>query len=152
MVDVRAETTFRELIAAIKEVDPKLATALRRRLRRAGDETVADMRGVVQAGPGSGRIGIRTGIASGIKTTVATGKRRQGVRIQASASALPAGRKPMLRLQNKASFRHPVFGRTANKWVVQKGGPFFGSTIRRHEDQMRAAVLEALNDAVKELE
>jgi hypothetical protein len=140
---------FRALMAAIKAFDAKLATKVRRELRRAGDDAVADIKATVQSGPGSGRVGIRAGIAAGTKTTVATSKSAQGVRISSSSSALPAGHKPMLRAYNKAEFRHPVYGR--DTWVSQSGRPFFGVVIKRHEEAMRAAVLAALGDAVKEI-
>lgn len=140
---------FRALMAAFKAFEPKLATKVRRELRRAGDDAVADIRSTVRSGPGSGKVGIRAGIAAGTKTTVATGKTKQGVKISSSSGALPAGHKPMLRAYNKASFRHPVF--KTGTWVEQSGHPYFGGVIRRHEDAMRAAVLAALSEAVREI-
>lgn len=132
-------------LRATKAFEPALATATRRNLRKTGVETIEDMRRVVASGPGRGRVGVKAGISAGLKTSVATGKRTQGVRIQGTAARLPEGHKPMLRLYNKASFRHRVFGRDA--WVVQPGRPFFGSTIKRHEDSMVEAILQALEDA-----
>lgn len=139
---------FREFMRRVKQFSPSLSTALRRRLRQAGADAVKDMRDTVLNGS-DGR-GIRTAIASGIKTTVATGAARQGIRIEASGAKLSPKHRQMLRLYNKPTFRHPVYGR--GPWVTQQGRPFFGSIIRRHEDTMRAAILDALNDAVKEME
>lgn len=133
-------------LRALKAFEPALATATRRNLRRAGDAAIADMKSTVASGPGSGSVGIKSGISKGLKTAVATGKRRQGVRITGTAANLPEGRKPMLRLYNKASFRHPVFG-SRDSWVVQRGRPYFGSVIKRHEDDMVEAVMQALEDA-----
>jgi hypothetical protein len=144
---IRAEfdpATFRDFMAQVKAFDPKLATALRRRLRQAGEETTRDMKGVVGSGD------MRSKIAGGIKTSVATSKSRQGVSIESTGNKLGAQRTGMHRAWNKGEFRHPVFG-NKKKWVHQSGNPFFGSTIRRHEDDMREAVLDALNDALKEM-
>lgn len=140
---------FRGFMAALKSFEPSLATATRRRLREAGVETVDDMKRVVSSGPGRGRVGVQSGIQAGLKTSVATGKRRQGVRITGSASRIPAGHQPMLRLYNKASFRHPVFG--MGTWAVQRGRPYFGSVIKRHEDAMVEAVWTALEDAARQI-
>lgn len=128
----------------LKAFEPNLATATRRNLRHVGDETIAAMRGRVGAG-GS----VRAGISAGLRTAVATGKRSQGVRLTGTASKIPQGHKPMLRLWNKASFRHPVFG--TNKWVQQSGRPFFGSVIKEHEDQMVEAVWQALGEAMDKI-
>lgn len=136
---------FAGFLRALKAFEPALATSTRRNLRRAGDDAIAEMRSVVASGPGRGRIGVQAGIQAGLKTAVATGKRKQGVRITGTAARIPGEHKPMLRLYNKASFRHRVFGSDA--WVVQGGQPYFGSVIKRHEPDMVDAVLKALEDA-----
>ncbi len=141
--------TFRQFMGRVKEFSPHLATALRRRLRLAGEATVEDMKAEILNGPGPRSGGIRTAIASGIKTTVATGQAHQGVRIQASSAKLSPKHRAMLRLYNKKSFRHPVFGRSP--WVTEGGRPYFGSTIHRHEDEMRKAIVAALDDALREM-
>lgn len=146
--DFRAEfdvAMFRGFMAAIKAFEPSLATATRRRLRQAGVETVEDMKRTIASGPGRGRVGVKAGISAGLSTAVATGKRQQGVRIRGTAAKIPAGHQPMLRLFNKRSFRHPVFG--SDQWVEQSGRPYFGSVIKRHEDDMVEAVWAALEDA-----
>jgi hypothetical protein len=144
---VRAEfdpSSFRDFMASVKAFDPKLARALRKKLRKAGEETVTDMKGVVGSGD------LRGGISGGIRTAVATGKSRQGVSIESTGNKLGPQRKGMHRAWNKGSFRHPVYG-NKNKWVHQSGNRFFGGTIRKHEDDMREAVLDALDEALKEM-
>lgn len=151
--DFRAEfdpSQFRGFMAALKAFEPTLATATRRRLRLAGVETVDDMKRVIASGPGRGRVGVQAGIVAGLSTAVATGKRQQGVRIRGTAARIPAGHQPMLRLYNKPSFRHRVFGRDV--WAVQSGRPYFGSVIKRHEDAMVEAVWTALEDAFDAME
>ena len=150
--DFRAEfdpAMFRGFMAAVKAFEPALATATRRRLRETGKDTIEDMRRTIASGPGSGRTGVRAAISAGLRTAVVTGKRRQGVRLTGTAAKLPESRKPMLRLYNKPTFRHRVFG--SDTWALQRGRPFFGSTIKRHEDAMSEAVWAALEDAARQI-
>ncbi|MBN9607854.1 MAG: hypothetical protein BGO26_10285 [Actinobacteria bacterium 69-20] len=136
---------FAGFLRALKTFEPALATATRRNLRHVGDETIADMRSVIAGGPGSGRYGVQAGIQAGLKTAVATGKRQQGVKISSTGAGLSPDRKPMLRLYNKSTFRHRIFG--SDKWAAQSGAPYFGSVIKRHEDEMVEAVWKALEEA-----
>lgn len=129
--------SFRGLMAAIKEFDPALATATRRRLRKAGEAVIPDMRARVLAG---GRGPTHQAVARAIRTRVLTGKRRQGVQIQSAGGA-------MARMFNKPKWRHPLFG-NKTVWYEQTGHPYFGNTIRGHEDELRQAVLDALGDAL----
>lgn len=142
-------TQLASFLRAMKAAEPALATATRRNLRRAGDDTIADMRRTVASGPGSGRTGVQAGISRGLRTSVATGKRTQGVRLTGTAAQIPEGHKPMLRLYNKASFRHPVFG--TDTWVSQAGRPYFGSVIHRHENEMLESVWQALEEALEKM-
>lgn len=141
---------FAGFLRALKAFEPALATATRRNLRHVGDETIADMRSVIAGGPGSGRYGVQAGIQAGLKTAVATGVRKQGVTLSSRGTGLPDNRKPMLRLYNKPAFRHPVFGR--GTWVVQRGQPYFGSVIKRHEDAMTESVWQALEEAFDKMQ
>lgn len=140
--DLRVEVDqvqFRDLMAGIRRFSPALATTTRRNLRRVGDEMVRDMRARIMAG-GGGKTS--QAVARGIRTRVFTGARKQGVQISA------AGPAPMSRLLNKSSWRHPVFGRRS-MWVTQQGRPFFGVSIRGREAELREAVLDALDEALK---
>ena len=94
---------------------------------------------------------MRAGIEAGLRTSVVTGKRRQGVRMSGTAARIPQGHKAMLRLLNKASFRRRVYG-SPHAWVVQHGRPYFGSVIKRHEDEMVDAVLQALDEAMRKVQ
>lgn len=139
--------SFRDFVTSAKKAAPAIGTAMRRNLRHAGDNTIRDMRRVVASGPGRGRTGVQAGIQAGLRTAVATEKRTQGVRITGTAARIPEGHKPMLRLYNKPSFRHPVFG--SGTWVVQRGRPYFGSVIKPHEPEITEAVFDALEDAAR---
>lgn len=150
--DFRVEfdkASFASFMRALKAFEPALATSTRRNLRRVGDKTIEDMRAVIASGPGDGSHGVKSGIISGLKTGVATGVRQQGVRLSSSGSGLPASKKAMRRAYNKAAWRHPTFGR--GPWVSQKGQPYFGATIKRHEDEMVEAVWQALEEAYEKM-
>lgn len=146
-VTVRAPD-LRRLLADLKEFEPKLATALRRTIRNAGKVAAEDSKRAVLSGPGSGRTGLRAGIAAGIGVRVMTGRSTQGVRIVSTGSRLPANKKPMVKAYNQASFRHPLFGDTRH-WYPQQGRPYFGSVIGAHRAQFQRAVQDALDEAAR---
>lgn len=145
---------FRELMAQIKEFDPQLATALRRRLRAIGKDIAAEVQQEIRKPPPSGGRSpgshrSREQIASGIGVKIMTGKKKQGMALTGSSKSLPAGRKPFARLYNKDRFRHPVFmGRKrVTRWVYQEGRPYFGRVIKRFEERAREDILAALQEA-----
>ncbi len=134
-----APSEFKALVKQVKDFDPKLATNLRREMRAAGKDAIADMRSALGSGPLGQRIG------KGIVTKVETGKNRQGVKIESTGRGLPDP--GFARVYNKPSFRHPVFG-NRDVWVQQDGRPYFGRTLRQHESKVRDRVQDALNKAV----
>ncbi len=163
---------FAVFMAEVKEFSPKLATALRRRLRDAGKETVeAIQHKLLEAAPGSASVssahpgrrkkapsaqsrrrssGLRGKLAAATKLTIVTGKSRQGIGITTSAAKLSPADKAMLRAWNKKKFRHGVFG-DPNVVVNQPGNPFFGNTIRAHQQRITDSVQLALADAAAEM-
>jgi hypothetical protein len=152
--DFRVEASeFSQLLRDAKEFDRKLGLGIRRNIRDAAKPIVADVKATVQQPPPGdrpGSVGTRAAIARGLSVRVSTGKNGGGVTIAASSKALPANRKPMLRLYNKAGgWRHPVFGTGA--WAHQRGRPYFGSVIESHLDDVRAAVGRALDEAATAL-
>lgn len=46
-------------------------------------------------------------------------------------------------------WRHPVFGH--DRWVQQRGQPYFGVTIKQHTRDFRAAIDDAMDDVLDEL-
>jgi hypothetical protein len=141
--DFEVRSNIRQVLADLKEFDPKLATATRRRLRASGDEAIAEMRGVLgEAPPGGGARsrGSRDAAAGALKTRVVAGRSRQTIRITGSGDPFAKG-------YNKArGWRHPVFGR--EPWVQQQGRPYFGSVVVGHGPRMREAIDEALGEAI----
>jgi hypothetical protein len=153
------------LLRELKAVDDKAATLLRRNIRQAAKVAAEDVKREVQKPPPNdapGTAGSRDAIAAGISVRINTGARSksQGVAIVGSSKALAAGRKPMLRLYNKTSWRHPVFDKTEKAdgikglfggrkkvWVVQQGRPFFGAVLTKHTDDVQRAIQAAVDEA-----
>jgi hypothetical protein len=141
---IRVEADPRQLahiLAGAKAFDKKLATNIRRELRKAGDVAINDMRGILGSGPVGGAIG------QGIRMQVSTSASKTGVRIVSTGSALAAEKKPLVKAFNKGTFRHPVYGHR-DRWVSQSGRPYFG-VVYKHRDEIMAAVQKALDDAVE---
>lgn len=141
---------FGALMRSVKAFEPKLGTDLRRTIRQAAQPVLADMRSALADAPAKKDYGVRAGIAAGIAVRVDTPKKGSGgVRITASSAKLPENRRAMLRLMNKKSWRHPVFG--TGKWVQQSGRPYFGAVITAHTEQFARAVEEALSAAAESI-
>lgn len=133
----RLRTNLRDVLTDLKEFDPKLATATRRRLRQAGDEAIADMRDVL-AEPSLGVVtSTRTGLTRrrldgsvgarrirvvGIRTASASRSRSRGARADVASSLrtrvtagqsrqkvrIVAAGSAFARSYNKTTWRHPI--------------------------------------------
>lgn len=164
---------FARLMNELKAADGKAATAVRRALREQIKAAQVDVAREVMKPPPNDNpnvtAGTRRAIASGLSSRINTGK-NPSVRISASAKNLPANRKRMLRLYNKAGgWRHPVFergvgGRLTKKsvrssglrgflggretpWVQQQGRPYFGAVLERRKTVTEMAIFRAMQDA-----
>lgn len=174
---------FVRVMREAKDFDRKLATSLRRNLRLAAAPIVDDVRKtLLQSTPkGSGlpprRASVRQALADGTKLSISTSERNPGIRIRTSAAKLPPDKKVMLRLYNKETWQHPVFGegelratrkraktamgallaagdaahnkRVGKKWVTQHGRPYFGSVIGKHYTDAAKAARQALDEALE---
>lgn len=147
---------FRNLMAQIKEFDPKLSAALRKRLRLIGGDIVDAMQSELRKPPPSGgrsrgQHHSRKEAAEGLKVMIQAGKRKQGVAVVGSKNKMAAGREAFPRMYNQKKFRHPVFpGRSkrVTRWVWQQGNPYFGSVIKRFEERAEEDIMAALQEAV----
>lgn len=154
---VRAELDMRAVMAQIKDFDPKLARAVRKRLRVLGDEIAEKMRTEVRKAPPTGGRSrgshrSREQVAAGIGVAIKTGQKRQGVFVTGSSRKLPADRRPFARAYNKKRWRHPVFAdpsRRVTRWVSQQGNPYFGRSIAKVEPRIEQEMREALDEAVR---
>lgn len=166
----------------LKEVDKKLPAKLRKAIRDGSKPAVAATKQAILALPVKGvrggggtsrafhhfersktkdedrrrlhaqrRSGLRKTIAAAIKVQIKTGSKTAAVRIVVDEKQLPADQRTLPRhLDSAKGWRKPTFGH--DPWTVQRGGPWFGSTIRRHVAPVRAAILQAMDDLAKETE
>jgi len=137
---------FTRVMNELKAADKKAATAIRKGIRIEAKKAADDVKREILSAPGSGKVGIRAGIAAGVSPRIDTGKSSRLLRIAASSKNLPDDRKPMLRLMNKQSWRHPVFG-DKDAWVVQQGRPYFGAVLDKHREPLMRAMAKAIEDA-----
>lgn len=171
---------FRMLMLEARDFDKKLYAGLRKQMRLIAEDTVADVRAEIGRIPSSGRYrrGLRASLARGTRASITMGNkvgRGAGVRVTTSSRGMPAKAMnlPMGRL------RHPVFkrdnytlgqadafakategvsrgkaraaARRSWKWVQQDSRPYFGITILKHQRGMRERIVQALDDAAKEM-
>lgn len=91
---------------------------------------------------------LRGTIASATKLQIVT----KGVRIYVDSKRLPESQWTLpRRLDSDKGWSHPVFG-NRSKWVDQKGGPWFASTIQKRAPQFRSAIAQAMEDTKTALE
>lgn len=92
--------------------------------------------------------GLRETVAAGVKLQVTA----KGVKIIASSAQLPEKQKSLVRrLDSDKGWRHPVFG-DREVWVTERGGPWFGATIKPKAPAFRAAVVDAMEEIKKQLD
>lgn len=170
------KTDLRGFLAALKEVDPRIARAVRRKMRQAGDAAIAAMGdildeyggGVVTGKThklGKDRRGRRRIVVSGVKTRAATRSRSSGAREQIKAGLkfrVTAGKsRTTVRLTStsgelrkalnrKHSWRHPVFGTDA--WVEQPADAYFTRGGVSQIKQMKADLEDAIREGLDALD
>lgn len=136
--DVHANLDLRGVLAQVKQVDPMLARALRKRLRQSGDQSIKKMRDIlaepskglvtnVIRGAGQDARGYnRRSLAIGVETTGGRGRSKgtrqaisKGIKIAVRTGAKPSTQgirltssapsvAPMARSYNKLRWRHPI--------------------------------------------
>jgi hypothetical protein len=143
-IDPQEWYRFKQKIDAI---DPELARALRRRIRNAGNiAALAVKAALAEPTPGGTPLGSEAGRQALIQATrvsVSFGKAAAGARIMTTSARLPQVQKGLLKVYNKTSFRHPVFG-DRNVWVTQEGHPYFGAAIYK---VINRAILDEIRNA-----
>lgn len=125
-VELTAEgKQFLELFGKTSQVDRKLRTALRKRMKQAAEKGAAEVRSTVESAPVKGRRsrGLRRGIAAGVGValTTTTAANRVGVKIVARQSGLPQDMRPLVKAFNKPKFRHPVFASFGGSGLAKVG-------------------------------
>lgn len=166
------KSNLRQVLADLKELDPKLATEVRKRLRASGDAAIAAMGAILDEDAGgvvtgkTHRLGtdrrgrahlvvdqINSRAAWRSRSTGARKEIKRGLRLKVStgkartsvrlAATSGALRRPM----NKRSWRHPVFD-DPNTWVEQPGSQYFNRAVYSEAKNLRNAVEDAVQVAL----
>lgn len=75
----------------------------------------------------------------------------KGVRFVVRGNLMPPGQESLPRhLDSEKGWRHPFFG-NKEVWFTEKGGPWFGATIKKKAPEFRRAVLQAVDKVKREL-
>jgi hypothetical protein len=135
---------FTAMLGRSSVASAEFKKALRKSLRKVGNEAAQAARDDVMKPPessGNGpHTGLRAGIARGIRTTVLAGGANAGVVIRSRGHLA-------VKYNDPRGWRHPVFG-NRNNWVTQVGRPdYFEGPIRRNEPRYRAEIQLILGEA-----
>ncbi|WP_304452911.1 hypothetical protein [Nocardiopsis sp. YSL2] len=146
--------------AKLRDVDAKLPTKLRSKLRKAAGVGVKRVKGEVRRMPVSGRhgsTGLRRRVARGVRARAST---KSGMRIvtsmpESAESIIPRGLDSRTRHAD-GGWRHPVFApkgtpRTEWTWVDQKGGDWFVRPLSEMQPQVTAEIRKVLDEAAAEV-
>jgi hypothetical protein len=160
-VEARIEPgSLRKVLRMSKEWDRVSKREFRKRLRSAA--TIGEEAARVQVlgpPPGGGlrtarSSGMRQSLAAGLRTSIqggretASGIKGEGVRI-VTRSTRP-DKDAMVKAYMAKQFRHPVFG-YRDRWSTQRGKNWFYGPLFRHRDKYQRAVVEAIEQASREL-
>jgi len=168
---------FRELFARSSQVEPKLRTALRRRIRDAAKGVAEDVKAeALQPGEGVGtkdgwtprlvrtkkgtRVRLERRYAYAAGRGRSTGLRR-GIAAAVRVGILTGNARSGVRIttnaplagawQARRGWRHPVFG-DRDAWVQQRGRPdYFYGTVWDGRERVRSAVEGAMQEAADSL-
>ena len=149
--------SLRKLVQASRTWDAvtrrEMRSGLRAAASRGADAAKSEVLGP-PPGRGVGRrsSGLRTGLASGVKVSIRTGREAkdgsvtgEGVRVTTTSARLDADQAPMVKAYMARTFRHPVFGRKV--YVDQKGKDWFYGPLRAGRDEYKQAIADAVNKA-----
>ena len=159
---VRIEIDPEQLTALLRElkaVQPKIATGMRREVRKAGamvrDVAVEEVLAYPQAKYSTG---MREKLAGSIAVRIVSSpnSRRQGVDIVSTGRLLPKNKRVLVKAMNRKVFRHPVYeGRAGTgqvKFVEQAGARYFRpSTLASAKALMNARIRVVMDDALAAL-
>ncbi len=170
-----------ELLNAAKGADKKIATELRKAIRKAAEDAVGDVKREIGNIPSkSGGGAVRAALQAGTRVQIlASSPRTAGVKIITTGAKLPAKKKPLVRAMNRPTFRHPVFAnpkhvrsltkdqRLENKWlaargrggekhkswtwVEQQGHPYFDAVLDGRGPQIQTEIAAAAQRAADQI-
>lgn len=155
-VEARLEPgSLRKLVQASRTWDAVSRREMRAGLRAAASRGADDAKREVLGpppgahGPRSRTRGLRSGLASGVKVSIRTGRESaaglvtgEGVRITTTSARLDAEQAPMVKAYMARTFRHPVFGRRV--YVDQQGKNWFYGPLMRNRREYQTAIEKAI--------
>lgn len=95
------------------------------------------------------RAGLRRTVASATKLQITA----KGVRFIVDEDKMPPEQRGLPRaLDLEKGWNHPVYGRSDRPKVHQAGGPWFKSTIQKHEQSFRQAIVQAMEEIKRDVE
>jgi hypothetical protein len=156
--------TLTALLTELKAVEPKLATGMRREVRRAGDlvkqvaqaevlqytDTAKRTRAATRARHYVQNTSMREQLAASIVIRVSTSTgRRQGVSVVSTGKLLPVKQQALVKAMNRKEFTHKVFGRGD---VPQTGARYFRpATLAAARELMLARIRVVMEEALAAL-
>lgn len=97
--------------------------------------------------------GLRESIARATSGSISTGSAATGVSVtwKVRAAKMPNSQRKLAKAFNSAKgWRHPVFG-DRQDWVTQHGTPYFDTVIKKHQTELRDAVLDGMTKAAEKI-
>lgn len=166
LVETHGAGEFRQLGKRFRQAanGKTVRTALTKRIKAVADDAKRD----VQAGyramkitaigkrhghpPPAHEHALRAGIAKQVKISVRYAGKGAGVRLYVDAAKLPEGQQPIPdHIERRKGWRHPTYGRR-DRWVSQHASPVFEPTTRKYTVKVRAGVVQAVDEALRELQ
>lgn len=152
-VSVQGAKRLQRLSKNLKEAGRgDLQRELRKEIRQAGQPVVADLRravmgvDVTSSEGGTAPPDTSTGLRARVAKATGLSVTARGIRFRVSGRRLgnfPGAAKYLEAVGRYARWRHPVFG-NRDRWVEQRGDPWFYPTIRKHAGQFRQACTRAM--------
>ena len=175
-IDVSVDAAeFHDLLGKTSQVSKKLRGQLRKEIKQAVVATILpEARRRIGLSPARNDVGLRQGIMSSIRVTLATSTNsgRVGVFLVTDGRNVPAKvtkagtvtgdpaarqRLAIIFEQGQSKrpsglkFRHPVFGNPRTRWVEQSRTPYMQVSIDAQQDTIEKAVRGALRTALESL-
>lgn len=138
-----------ELVRSSANFGRVLQQNLQRNIKQAGLRILENVRQEVRSGSYSIDVGLRDGIAAGLRVETYVRSQIAGVQLLSTGSGLPAGRKVMAAAWQAPRFRHEVFGHPV--MVEQDGHPYFFKTIEANSLIVQRAVEQAMTATAQTL-
>lgn len=176
-VRVEGSSTWRDLNAKFKKAanGKVVRRALTKSLRESAKPAVRDVKEAVLkvqskgiGGGGSkrrhasyrirhpkGRVrtfGLRQTIARLVTSRMKYSGIKVGLEVRVNSAEMPNKQRRLpYYLDGQGRWRHPYFG-NRDRWYGQTGQPYFAKTLKEHTPRVRQAAVDAVTQALKELE